>query len=93
MLHLMRVLKPSEVIAQNEQDNPQHKDVEGPLDQEIIKVIQEEGVQDGQINHQPTEEALENNIKALVPITETSVPEAHQSQDTNHASTSSYPIA
>ncbi|GKD47056.1 hypothetical protein Tco_1271701 [Tanacetum coccineum] len=48
---------------------------------------------DGQINHQPTKEASDNNTKTLVPIPETLVPEAHQSHDTNHASTSSYPIA
>nr|GEW54871.1 retrovirus-related Pol polyprotein from transposon TNT 1-94 [Tanacetum cinerariifolium] len=82
-----------EVIAPNEQDNPQTKDVEGPPNQEIIKVTQEQGVQDGQINHQPTKEASKNRIETSIHITKTLVFEAHQSQDTNHASTSSYPVA
>nr|GFB04995.1 hypothetical protein [Tanacetum cinerariifolium] len=65
------------VIALNEQDNPQIKDVKGLPDQEITKATQEQGVQDGQINHKPTKEASKNNTKTLVPITETLVPEAH----------------
>ncbi|GKC49797.1 retrovirus-related pol polyprotein from transposon TNT 1-94 [Tanacetum coccineum] len=52
-----------EVIAPNEQDNPQTEDVEG------------------------------NNTETSVPITNPLVPEVSQSQDTNHASTSSYPVA
>ncbi|GJS16694.1 retrovirus-related pol polyprotein from transposon TNT 1-94 [Tanacetum coccineum] len=54
---------------------------------------------DEQINRQPTEDALGNITETSVPITETSVPitetlipKAHQSQDTNYASTSSYHV-
>ncbi|GKB59696.1 retrovirus-related pol polyprotein from transposon TNT 1-94, partial [Tanacetum coccineum] len=75
-------------IALNEQNNSQIEDVKGPPDQEITKVTLEQGVQDRKINHQPTKEASENNTKTSVPITKTLVPEAHQSQDTNQASTS-----
>ncbi|GKC75540.1 retrovirus-related pol polyprotein from transposon TNT 1-94 [Tanacetum coccineum] len=82
-----------EVIALNKQDNPQTKDVEGPPNQGNTNVTQEQGVQDGQINHQPTEEASENNTKTSVPITKTLVPKANLSQDTNQASTSSYHVA
>ncbi|GJT87638.1 retrovirus-related pol polyprotein from transposon TNT 1-94 [Tanacetum coccineum] len=67
-------------------------DVKGPPDQEITEVTQEQGVQDRQINHQPIKEALEKNTKTSVPIPETLVHKDHQSHDTNHASTSSYPI-
>ncbi|GJU00644.1 retrovirus-related pol polyprotein from transposon TNT 1-94 [Tanacetum coccineum] len=51
------------VIAPNEQDNPQTEDIQGPPNQEITEVTLEQGVQDRQINHQPTEEALKNNIE------------------------------
>ncbi|GJT84110.1 retrovirus-related pol polyprotein from transposon TNT 1-94 [Tanacetum coccineum] len=40
-----------------------------------------------------TEDVEGNNTKTLVPITEILVLEAHQSQDTNHASTSAYHVA
>ncbi|GJX14390.1 retrovirus-related pol polyprotein from transposon TNT 1-94 [Tanacetum coccineum] len=46
---------------------------------------------DEQIN-QLIEESSGNNTKTSVPIIESLVPEVPQSQDTNHASTSSYPI-
>ncbi|GJU21100.1 retrovirus-related pol polyprotein from transposon TNT 1-94 [Tanacetum coccineum] len=39
------------------------------------------------------EESSRNNIQTSVPITEPLVPEVPQSQSTNHASTSSYPVA
>ncbi|GJR36605.1 retrovirus-related pol polyprotein from transposon TNT 1-94 [Tanacetum coccineum] len=92
-LNLPKKKHVSKVIAPNKQDNPQTKDVEGPPNQEITKVTQEQGVQDGQINHQPTEEASKNRTETLICITKTLVFEAHRSQDTNHASTSSYPVA
>ncbi|GJW50334.1 retrovirus-related pol polyprotein from transposon TNT 1-94 [Tanacetum coccineum] len=64
-----------------------------PPDQENTKETQEQVVLDEQINHQPIEEASGNNTETSVPITETLVPKAHQSQDTNHASTISYHVA
>ncbi|GJQ91273.1 hypothetical protein Tco_0002412 [Tanacetum coccineum] len=48
---------------------------------------------DQQINHQLTEETLGNNVETSEHNTKLLVPEAPQSQDTNHASISSYPIA
>ncbi|GKC37112.1 retrovirus-related pol polyprotein from transposon TNT 1-94, partial [Tanacetum coccineum] len=54
---------------------------------------QEQVVQDEQINRQPTKDALGNITETSVPITETLIPKSHQSQDTNYASTSSYPVA
>ncbi|GJT28320.1 retrovirus-related pol polyprotein from transposon TNT 1-94 [Tanacetum coccineum] len=52
-----------EVIAPNEQDNPQTKDVEGPTDLTNIEETQEQNVQNEQINHQLTEETLGNNTE------------------------------
>ncbi|GKE69286.1 hypothetical protein Tco_1527358, partial [Tanacetum coccineum] len=43
------------VIAPNEQDNPQTKDVEGPTDLTNTEETQEQNVQNEQINHQLTE--------------------------------------
>ncbi|GJY21731.1 hypothetical protein Tco_0394297 [Tanacetum coccineum] len=48
---------------------------------------------DEQINSQPTKESSGNNTETSVPITEPLVPEVPQSQNTHHASISSYPIA
>ncbi|GJW03481.1 retrovirus-related pol polyprotein from transposon TNT 1-94 [Tanacetum coccineum] len=82
-----RVLKPSEVIATNEQDNPQTEDVKGPPDPPNTKETQEQNVQNEQINHQLTKETSGINTKILVPITESLAPEVSQSHDTNQAST------
>ncbi|GJT54923.1 hypothetical protein Tco_0989977 [Tanacetum coccineum] len=68
-----------EAITPNEQNNPYIENGEGPPDQEITKETQEQVVQDEQINHQPTKGTSGNNTKTSVPITETFVPEAHQS--------------
>ncbi|GJX65802.1 hypothetical protein Tco_0300145 [Tanacetum coccineum] len=65
-----------------------------PHGRPLTELTQEKHVsEDGQINHQPTEEASKNRTKTLICITKTLVFEAHRSQDTNHASTSSYPVA
>nr|GEW92814.1 hypothetical protein [Tanacetum cinerariifolium] len=67
-------------------------DVEGPSDPINTKGTKEHNVQDEEINHQPTEETSGNNTKTLVHITKLLVLEAAQSQDTNHALTSSYHV-
>ncbi|GKB41537.1 retrovirus-related pol polyprotein from transposon TNT 1-94 [Tanacetum coccineum] len=82
-----------EAIALNEQDNPHTKDVKGPPDLINTKGTQEQNVQDEQINHQLTKETSGNNTKTSEHNTELLVPEAPQSQDTNHASKSSYHVA
>nr|GEX41730.1 hypothetical protein [Tanacetum cinerariifolium] len=82
-----------EVIALNEQDNPHNEVVEGPPNTTNIDGIQEQNVQDEQICNQPIKETLGNNTKTSVPITESLVPKVIQSQNTNHASTSSYHVA
>ncbi|GJY38547.1 retrovirus-related pol polyprotein from transposon TNT 1-94 [Tanacetum coccineum] len=82
-----------EVIAPNEQDNPQTENVEGPRDPPNTKDTQELNFQNEQINHQSTEETSGINTKILVSITKFLAPKVFQSQDTNQASTSSYPVA
>ncbi|GKD79009.1 retrovirus-related pol polyprotein from transposon TNT 1-94 [Tanacetum coccineum] len=65
----------------------------GPPDLVNTKGTQEQDVQDEQINHQPTEELLENNTENSAPITKPLVPEVSQSQITHHASKSLYHVA
>ncbi|GKB73956.1 retrovirus-related pol polyprotein from transposon TNT 1-94 [Tanacetum coccineum] len=91
-INVMRVWKPL-VIALNEQDTPHIEDVKGPHDLINTEGTQEQNVQNEQINHQFTEETSRNNTKISVLITESLVPKVPQSQDTNHASTSSYIVA
>ncbi|GJT57222.1 retrovirus-related pol polyprotein from transposon TNT 1-94 [Tanacetum coccineum] len=74
-----------QVIAPNEQSNPQIEDVEGPPDPSNTEETQEN--QNEQINHQLIEETLGNNTETSVPITESLVPEVIQS---HQVSTSSY---
>ncbi|GJV17515.1 retrovirus-related pol polyprotein from transposon TNT 1-94 [Tanacetum coccineum] len=81
-----------EVIALNEQDTPQTKNVKGSLDPPNTKETQE-NVQNEQINHQLTKETSGINTKILVSITESLALEVSQSHDTNQASTSSYLVA
>ncbi|GJZ71715.1 retrovirus-related pol polyprotein from transposon TNT 1-94 [Tanacetum coccineum] len=81
-----------EVIALNEQDTPQTKNVKGSLDPPNTKETQE-NVQNEQINHQLTKETSGINTEILVSITESLALEVSQSHDTNQASTSSYLVA
>nr|GEV06705.1 retrovirus-related Pol polyprotein from transposon TNT 1-94 [Tanacetum cinerariifolium] len=80
------------VIAPNEQDNPQTENVKGPPDPPNTEETQQ-NVHYEQINHQSFEETLRINTENSVPITESLAPTLFQSQDTNQASTSSYPVA
>ncbi|GJS11792.1 retrovirus-related pol polyprotein from transposon TNT 1-94 [Tanacetum coccineum] len=81
------------VNAANKHDTPYNEDVEGPPDPTNTEGIQEQNVKDEQISNQPTKKSLGNNTKIFVTINESLVPEVIQSQNTNHASTSSYPVA
>ncbi|GJR65333.1 hypothetical protein Tco_0011398 [Tanacetum coccineum] len=81
------------VITPNEQNIPHTEDVEGPPDLINTKGTQEQEVQNEQINSQPTEEPSWNNTKTSLPITKPSVHDVPQSQNTHHASTSSYHVA
>nr|GEZ10626.1 retrovirus-related Pol polyprotein from transposon TNT 1-94 [Tanacetum cinerariifolium]GEZ98512.1 retrovirus-related Pol polyprotein from transposon TNT 1-94 [Tanacetum cinerariifolium] len=82
-----------EVITLNEQNTPCNEDVKGPPDLINTKGTPVQEVQTELINHQPTEESLGNNTETSVGITEPLVHEVPQSQNTHHASTSSYLIA
>ncbi|GJV68940.1 retrovirus-related pol polyprotein from transposon TNT 1-94 [Tanacetum coccineum] len=65
-----------------------------PHGRSLTELTQEKHIpEDKQISNQPIEETSRNNTKTLVPITESLVPEVIQSQNTNHASSSSYPAA
>ncbi|GKA67397.1 retrovirus-related pol polyprotein from transposon TNT 1-94 [Tanacetum coccineum] len=81
------------VSAPNDQDNTCKEDVEVTIDPIYSEGTQEHNVQNEQINHQLTEQTLGNKIETSVPNIKLLVPEAPQSQDTNHESTSSYPFA
>ncbi|GJS22766.1 retrovirus-related pol polyprotein from transposon TNT 1-94 [Tanacetum coccineum] len=82
-----------EVIASNQQNIPHTKDVQSTPNLANIEGTQEQNVHDEQIINQPTKDSSGNNTENLVPTTEPFVPEVIQSQVTNYASTSSYPIA
>nr|GEV06592.1 copia protein [Tanacetum cinerariifolium] len=81
-----------EVIAPNKHDNPQTENVEGPSDPPNTEETQQD-VKYEQINHQSTKETLRINNENSVPIADSLAPKVFQSQDTNQASTSSYPVS
>ncbi|GJU78413.1 retrovirus-related pol polyprotein from transposon TNT 1-94 [Tanacetum coccineum] len=82
-----------EVNAPNEHDITHTKDIACPPDPTNTKGIQEQNVQDEQISNQSTEETSGNNTETSIPITKSLVPEVIQSQNTNHASSSSHLVA
>ncbi|GJU50181.1 retrovirus-related pol polyprotein from transposon TNT 1-94 [Tanacetum coccineum] len=89
-MEAIRFTNNSVVIAPNEQDILHTENVEGPPNLINTEGTQEQNVQNEHIDHQLTKETLGNNTETSVPITEPLVPEVPQSQNTNHASTSSY---
>ncbi|GJS65872.1 retrovirus-related pol polyprotein from transposon TNT 1-94 [Tanacetum coccineum] len=82
-----------EVNAPKENDISHTEDIAGPPDLTNTEGIQEQNVQDEQIRNQPTKDTSGNNTETLIPITKSLVPKVIQSRNTNHASTSLYPVA